>query len=85
MANLNCTCKKCKSVLPATKAAYVFPQTGGLCWTCNDAKDIAKARNAMSAKDRKVQEARWNAINATTDAEIRMHCQFGGLPRIGKK
>lgn len=36
-----------------------------------------------TAKQRKEIATRWEAINNTTDAECRAHCQFEGLPKIG--
>lgn len=77
-------CKNCSTKYTEVKAAYVFPQTNGLCWGCHDAKEQKKHIAKMTPAKRKVHNARWNAINAITQEEINMHCQFDGLPLVSK-
>lgn len=71
---MKCTC--CHQPRKAHQiAAQDKEGTNGQCWKCFDKKTVAVHRAKMTPKQRVASDAMWRAINATTEAEIRLHSE----------
>ena len=79
------TCTKCAAQIASKIADYVIKHTGGLCWKCFDSVALAKHLAKQTPAQKKRIRDNQIAIAQITDAEIHLHCQFNGLPRISKK
>jgi len=73
-------CKTCQTAYTSEKAEKVFTQTGGLCWTCQDKKDVTAYQAKLSPARIKEIKNREAVSAQFAKLEGHKHCQLSGLP-----